>query len=74
MQELKIGDYAKVRSHGERFWVIIEGKSDTGYVGKVNNHLINAPFKFGQSIGIEAKDVLEALSAEDIEDLRSQNE
>ncbi len=66
MKELSIGDYAKVRSHGERFWVIIEGKSDVGYVGKVNNHLVNAPYQFGQSIGIEEKDIIQTISAEDV--------
>jgi uncharacterized protein YegJ (DUF2314 family) len=56
---IEVGDFVKVRSHGERFWCIVTGFSDVGIVGKVNNHLIAAPYEFGQEIGFLLDDVID---------------
>lgn len=52
--DLKIGDFVKVLRGGERFWLIVEGRSDEGgYVGKVNNRLLDpnaCGCDFGDSI------------------------
>jgi hypothetical protein len=64
-QKLNVGDYAKINRHGERFWVIVEGSSEPGhYVGKVNNHLMVAPYKLGDSIPFGEAEVIDHLEPE----------
>jgi hypothetical protein len=58
--KLPIGTLVKIRSHGERFWCGIIGMHDDGsYQARVNNDLLVAPFKFGEEIRIELKDILD---------------
>ena len=57
---LPVGGIVKIRSHGERFWCIVVGQHDDGsYQVKVNNDLIVAPYKFGDEIRIEKKDIID---------------
>lgn len=58
--KLPIGALVKIRSHGERFWCSIQGMHDDGsYVGKVNNDLLVAPYKFGEEVRITIDDVID---------------
>lgn len=59
--KIEIGDFVKVRSHGERFWCEVLGKDDAGVLVRVNNHLLCAPYKFGEAISIEEKDILDLM-------------
>lgn len=63
-EEISVGDFVKVRSHGERFWCEVTGKDDEGIQGKVNNNLIIAPYKLGDTIGILPEEIIEVLKPE----------
>ena len=40
LKNLKVGDFVKVISSPERFWVQIDGTTENGYVGKIDSHLV----------------------------------
>ena len=40
LKNLKAGDFVKVIASPERFWVEIDGKTEGGYIGKINNQLV----------------------------------
>lgn len=61
MGMLKQGDFVKISSHGERFWVEVMHEHEVAGVwsGRVNNDLITAPYKLGDEIQFNEKEVME---------------
>jgi hypothetical protein len=63
--EPEIGKFVKIVRHGERFWVEVIGSSDADHlVGRVNNHLVVASYRFGETIPFGKAEIIEVLEDE----------
>lgn len=63
--KIKRGDFVKIVRDGERFWVEVTGMHDDGSrAGRVNNHLLVAPYRFGEDIRFVDDEVLQWLPEE----------
>jgi hypothetical protein len=64
LDTIKIGDIVKICDGSERFWVIIILIEDGKLVGAINNVLVgDKPYKFGDLIEFEKKNVYSFISA-----------
>lgn len=55
LKNLKVGDFVKVISSPERFWVQIEEVIENGYVGKIDSHLVCTEqhgYQYGDTISV----------------------
>lgn len=54
------GRLIKISRNGERFWCEVMGIHDDGrYQARVNNHLVNKTYEFGEIIDIKPEEVIE---------------